>query len=252
MDKMPESHILVTASVSEEAEGIKRRLTSPEQKNIGGRFLVEGNIGSVPVRLLETGPGLVNTAQSLAAAIEARTPAMLLMIGCAGGFRKAGVNVGDICIATEENDVHLGVEAEGENRAPAPLPFDLAFVDGVSIKHRIPLDHRLSNSALDILREGFGDPAISVHQGPFVTVATITATDPGADRIYDRFRPFMENMEGAAAALVAKHYGIPFLEIRCASNLVGKRDRRRWDLPLACRRSAEAAVMWILAQKSEQ
>jgi futalosine hydrolase len=86
---------------------------------------------------------------------------------------------------------------------------------------------------------------VNIVAGPFVTVSTITATDRGADRLYHRFHACMENMEGAAGAHVAKHYNIPFFEIRCASNLVGKRDRSAWDLPLACRRSAEAAVIWL-------
>jgi futalosine hydrolase len=85
-----------------------------------------------------------------------------------------------------------------------------------------------------------------------VTVSTITATERGAVRHYKRFKPCLENMEGVGAAFVAKHYGIPFLEIRCVSNLVGKRNRDAWDLPLACRRSAEAAVLWMETVSCEQ
>jgi futalosine hydrolase len=55
----------------------------------------------------------------------------------------------------------------------------------------------------------------------------------------------MEAMEGAGAAHVAAHYGLPFLEVRAASNLVGRRDRASWDLDLAFRR-ATWAVMTIL------
>jgi len=243
-----ESHILVTAAVDGEAAGIRDRMISLNRKDIGGRPVYEGRIGAVPVRLVVTGPGMVNTAQSLTAAIEARPPAVILMTGCAGGFERAGVDVGDIGIATEENDAHLGIEPEVAGQAPAPLPFDLETIGGVSVGQRIPVDRHLANNAATLLKDGFRDSGINVVQGAFVTVSTVTATERGAGRLYDRLQPCMETMEGAAAAHVAMHYGIPFLEIRCASNRVGKRDRGAWDLPLACRRSADAAVMWVINQ----
>lgn len=246
---MTHPHILVTASVPEEAQGIRNRLSSLKQKMIGGRPVFEGCIGEADVRLLETGPGMVNTAQSLTAAIETGLPDLILMTGCAGGFAKAGVRVGDIGIATEENDAHLGIEPESAEQPPAPLPFDLEVIDGVSVSHRIPTAFRLPDEAMAILKNVLREERVNIVCRPFVTVSTITATERGAERLYDRFHACMENMEGVAGAHVAMHYGIPFLEIRCASNLVGKRNRDAWDLPLACSRSAEAAVAWIKARK---
>ena len=54
-------------------------------------------------------------------------------------------------------------------------------------------------------------------------------------------------MEGAAAAHVALHYGIPFLEIRGASNLVGPRNRNAWNLPLAFENSC-TCLMAVLQE----
>lgn len=214
-------------------------------KNIGGRPVFEGSIGAVHVRMVITGPGLVNTAQGLTAVVESGYPDMILMTGAAGAFARSGMNVGGIGIATEENDAHLGIETDAEGHPPAPLPFDLEVIDGVPVSHRVPMDRRLSDKATAVLKKGFRDVAVNVTQGPFVTVSTVTATDRSAESLYERFHPCMESMEGSAGAHVALHYKIPFVEIRCASNLVGKRNREAWDLGLACRRSAEAAVMWI-------
>ena len=55
-------------------------------------------------------------------------------------------------------------------------------------------------------------------------------------------------MEGAGAAHVALLYDLPFLEIRAVSNLVGDRDKRRWDLPLSFKHSTQA-VQWYLANR---
>ena len=241
-------YVLVTASVSEEADGIIREMGSPKTTRVGGRPIFSGNIGKRFVRLIETGPGMVNTAQALTAVIEAGKPEAILMTGCAGGFARAEMDVGDIGIATEENDAQLGIES-GENAGSIiPLPFDLGVYDGECVKHRVPLNSELSLTALDILTSVFGGMPFNIVPGPFITVSTITATVLREQRLYDRFRPCMENMEGVAAAYVAKHYRIPFLEIRCASNLAGKRDRSSWDLPLACKRSAEAAIVWLRNQ----
>jgi futalosine hydrolase len=188
---------------------------------------------------------MVNTAQSLTAAVETGHPDMILMTGCAGAFAASGMKMGDIGIATGENDAHLGIESETRGELPAPLPFDLEVMDGVSVGSRIAMDLRLAKEAVAVLKDGFRDVALNVIQGPFITVSTVTATDGSAARLYERHHACMESMEGSAGAHVAMHYRIPFVEIRCASNLVGKRSREGWDIPLACRRSGEAAVMWI-------
>ncbi|MDO9263481.1 MAG: hypothetical protein Q7U02_05910, partial [Desulfosalsimonadaceae bacterium] len=79
--------------------------------------------------------------------------------------------------------------------------------------------------------EAKGD--FNVSNGPFVTVSTITSTDQRANDLYQRFGSCMEQMEGAAAAHIALMYDIPFVEIRSAGNMVGKRDKSAWNLPLA-------------------
>lgn len=239
------NHILVTAAVPLEAAGIRDRMADFEAYRNGGRPVFEGRIGKTRVRLLITGPGMVNTAQGMTAAIECDRPSMILMTGCAGGFERAGLNIGDIGVAEGENDAHLGIEPEEQGMPPYPLPFDLEEIDGKAIGARIPLDTDLSRETAAILKEGFKNTPVNIVCGPFVTVSTITATDRGAAGLFNRFHACMESMEGVAGAHVATHYGIPFIEMRCASNLVGKRDREGWDLSLACGRSTEAAVMWI-------
>jgi futalosine hydrolase len=47
-------------------------------------------------------------------------------------------------------------------------------------------------------------------------------------------------MEGAVGAQLCLLYGVPFLEVRAISNLVGDRDRTLWDLRGAAARAAEA------------
>jgi futalosine hydrolase len=239
-------HILIAAAVREEAAYLRDRLEAARTFSIGGREVVSGNLCGVPVRLLTTGPGQVNAVQALTAAIEDERPALVLQIGCAGAFEASGLGVGDIGIATEEIDAHLGMEAPVAGSPPAPLPFSVTRNDHGEIRNRYVWDDRLAAGAEEIIRRAFPEAEVRVLSGPFLTVSTITATDRTASNYHHIFAPCMESMEGAGAAHIAIHYRLPFLEIRSASNLVGNRNRENWNLPLAFERCGKA--VWALFQ----
>ncbi|MBF0234124.1 MAG: futalosine hydrolase [Desulfamplus sp.] len=76
----------------------------------------------------------------------------------------------------------------------------------------------------------------NVISGKFITVSTITSTISRSRALFSAFSPCIESMEGAAAAHVATIYNLPLIEIRAASNLVGVRDKSRWNIPLAVER----------------
>jgi futalosine hydrolase len=242
---MINSDIIVSAAVEEELSKLIDRIESPVFSIVGGRRITSGYIEGKPVRVLITGPGTVNTVQSLTAAIENTRPSLIIQTGCAGAFRESGLNKGDIGIATEEIDIQLGIEAGNGSLPLNELPFSIIKSSNIDIKNRYPLDIELVNQASETLRKIFEGKSVQVVKGSFVTVSTITATDSRAKDIYKHYSPCMEGMEGAGAAHLAIHYDIPFLEIRSASNFVGKRDRSSWNLPLAFERGALAVLNLI-------
>lgn len=242
-------YILVAGAVSAELAPLRKELKKGEESRVGGRSVVWGEIGDWAVRLIETGPGLVNTAQSLTAMLETIPPRLVLMVGCAGGFKQAGMAIGDLGIATDEIDAQLGIEPGGKDIAPAPLPFNLGRIGGKYIKHRVEMAAALTTYAEKLICQEFTTQNATVIQGPFITVSTITSTDHRAELLFKQFQPCMESMEGVAGAYVAGYYGIPFLEIRSASNIVGNRRREAWNVPLACQRSGSAAISFIRESK---
>lgn len=239
------SDIIVSAAVEEELSKLVDHIENPVFSIVGGRRMARGYIAGKPVRTLITGPGTVNTVQSLTAAIENTRPSLIIQTGCAGAFRESGLNVGDIGIATEEIDIQLGIESGNDSLPLNELPFSIIKSSNIDIKNRYPFDIELVNQASDTLVNAFEGKSIQVVAGPFVTVSTITATDNKAKDIYRNYSPCMEGMEGTGAAHLAIHYDIPFLEIRSASNFVGKRDRSSWNLPLAFERGAMAVLNLI-------
>ncbi len=233
-------HIIIVAATYSEVSGLIDRVERPVVSSIGGREVTSGYIEGKSVKILITEPGLVNTVQALSASIEDLRPSLIIQAGCAGAFRETGLEPGDIGIATEEIDIHLGIEPENENQPLNDLPFSLIERYNLNIKNRYPLDYKLADSAFKIVKDVF-----AVKKGPFITASTITATDKRAKDLYEQFRPCMESMEGSGAAHLAIYYDIPFLEMRSVSNLVGKRDMDLWNLPLAFERGALAVLAFI-------
>jgi futalosine hydrolase len=67
--------------------------------------------------------------------------------------------------------------------------------------------------------------------GDILTVSTATGTAITAERLAAAHpHAVAEAMEGFGVASAAAAYGLPFLEIRAVSNLVGTRDRSGWDV----------------------
>lgn len=256
-------YLLIVGAVGGELSGLRRRMNAWVPEEMGRRPVQRGRLSGLPVRLMVTGPGIANTVQALTAVLEQAPPRIILQTGCAGAFRESGLSVGDVGVASEEIDAHLGIEAPGPQDPPTPLPFPVMTVRGRAVTGRYPLSRRWSAAAAAALESelerggsvrageaadptGETTPAgVRVVRGPFLTVATVTATDLGAERRYRDFGACMEAMEGAGAAHVACHYEVPLLEVRAASNLAGRRDREAWDLDLAFRR-ATWAVLTIL------
>ncbi|MBW1898940.1 MAG: hypothetical protein JRI61_07770, partial [Deltaproteobacteria bacterium] len=99
------------------------------------------------VRILVTGPGSVNTVQAMTACIENSKPVMIIQTGCAGAFKESGLQIGDIGIATEEIDIHLGIELEKPYTPLAELPFSVLKKGGAALKSRYPCSKSLSDLA---------------------------------------------------------------------------------------------------------
>ena len=72
-----------------------------------------------------------------------------------------------------------------------------------------------------------------------MTASQVTGVAAEAEELAERWEAVAESMEGAAAAHVCALYGMPFLEVRGISNLVGDRDRAPWQV-----RRAVAAATW--------
>ncbi|MFZ5563503.1 MAG: futalosine hydrolase [Thermodesulfobacteriota bacterium] len=240
---MRTDHILVTTATGMEAAPLVDRLSGVKTNGP----VMDGMLGPTLAKVLVTGPGPVNTAMRLAVELEKNRPLLVIQAGCGGGFAQAGINRGDVVVATEMIDVQLGIEPDNPADMIAALPFPVLETPAGKIYGRYPADILLADTACRAIRKAPLATGCGVAMGPVGSVSTITATDGRAQALFDRFGLCMEAMEGAAAAHVCLHCGIPFLEVRGASNIAGHRDRTEWDIPLAATNAAIAVCAFVTA-----
>jgi futalosine hydrolase len=238
-------YILILSATEEEVSGLLTRLENPIASAIAFRKFISGHIQNMDIKVLITGPGLVNTSQALTGTMERNRPLLVIQTGCCGAFKESGLNIGDIAFATEEIDVHLGIEPSIANGMPDSLPFTLFRAETGEYKNRYPINSEWIKKVEQTLYPQLKDSDINLVKGPFVTVSTITASFKRARILYEHYNAIAEQMEGSASAHICLLYNIPFIEIRGVSNMAGKRERRYWNIPLACKNCNEAILEFI-------
>ena len=237
--------LLVLAATPLELDLLTHALKKKETSTVARRDCLSGQLHGRGVTLLETGIGLVNTAQALTGVLESTPPALVLQVGIGGAYPGSNLLIGDIAVATEESYGEIGVEtAEGWESAEA-IGIPLLETDGDTF-NTFSLDSDRTSRAEALIRGAkWGAMPPFIRKGPFVTVQQCTGTELRGRELAERFGAICENMEGAAAAHVCARYETPFLEVRGISNPVEDRDREAWDLPLAAERAQQAALTVI-------
>jgi len=158
------------------------------------------------VEVLVTGVGMVEASSSIARALAQSPYSLVINAGIAGAFR-GKADIGDGVVVADEF-VELGLET-GE---PVVLP------EGARLVDRVSSDLSLVDS---LVEHGFAS-----KRG--ITVSSVTATDRTAARLAE-FDVEIETMEGFAALRAAEMAGVPAIEVRGISNIVGDREKSGWN-----------------------
>ena len=167
------------------------------------------------VEMLVTGIGPVEAAAATSRALANSAPDVVINAGIAGGF-KGRASVGEGFAIESDYFAELGLEEGG---VPPSLP------GGVKLVVRADSDPNL----LAVCRR------IGAHVGSAITVATITGTAARAGELAERFEAEVEAMEGFAVLRSAAVAGVPALELRGISNIVGPRAEGGWDFDAGAR-----------------
>jgi futalosine hydrolase len=192
--------VLVVTSVEAERDAVRRGLRGDD------RFDVKiGGVGPV-------------AAAAAAAKILSRSAFdLVICAGICGGF--AGrAEVGSAVVADAVICADLGAET----------PEGFCSVDELGFgSARVPLNQELVSRVAQALRQG----GLPVAQGPVLTLSTVTGSAAMAEELLARVPGAVaEAMEGFGVAYAAQQEGLPVLEIRAVSNLIGPRDKSAWRI----------------------
>jgi len=240
-----DSNILIVGAVFQEIKPIIDKLSGAQKMTIGKRPIFWGSLFGKSLIIAQSGIGMLNAAQTVTAVIEKMPVHLIINTGCAGAFSKSGIAIGDIGIASQETDIHSGIEGVSAYAPIEQLPMPLIPTERNPIYGTYTLSQQYAQFAYDILFKKFISNNVFVKIVPFITVSTITASIKRRNSLYTIYQAGMENMEGAGIAHVSMLYNKPFIEIRAASNYVGERDKRHWRLELAFERSASAVLLLL-------
>lgn len=235
--------IIIIAAVPLEIELLEKVLEYSGRVKVGGFEYVEGTIGNLRVVVCAGGVGKINAAAATAVMIDRYQPQLVINTGCAGAYVGSGLSIGNLVVASEEILADDGVIVADGWKDLRYMNLPSVEQGGVSCHNILPLSRHASEKSMQ-LADYYG---VFLMRGRSATVSTCSGTHQYAAELSNRWNALTENMEGAAVAQVCLRCGVDCLEIRGVSNMVGERDLKKWDIPLA----VEAAQRFVLKYLEE-
>jgi futalosine hydrolase len=211
--------LVVTAVGAERDAAVRRLGAATERPDLpygavaaGDLVLAAGGVGPVAAA--------VATSRLLAGLERAGTPVDLVVsAGIAGGF--AGrTEIGSVVVSRRVAFADLGAATED------------GFLDltGLGLDGGGPL----RSPRFAAVCESLAGAGLHPQGGTVLTLATMTGTDARAAALADAHPGAVaEAMEGYGVAWAAVEHGLPWVELRTISNVIGVRDRSGWDIPAA-------------------
>ncbi|MBT2687743.1 5'-methylthioadenosine/S-adenosylhomocysteine nucleosidase [Bacillus sp. ISL-47] len=217
--------ILIQGPMPIEAEKFAERLDKVKIEKSGTFVFYKGKLDKYPVIVAKTGKGMENTAAATAVAIEKYDPIAIINQGTSGGHDPS-LNVFDIVLGertTNIGSLKTGHLEENEGIDPTNwIPMDLMASEGSAGEDPNAEKARYYEGDEDLLAAA---KAVKhkYTKGKVVegTIGSADVWNNEVDRIkwfHENFGTSVEEMEGAAAAQIAKAYHVPFLGIRVLSN----------------------------------
>jgi futalosine hydrolase len=150
---------------------------------------------------------------------------LVISAGIGGGFHTKA-QIGDLVIASSIISGDLGAQSEDGFLSLDKLGFGTNYISTPESLTTRMYNALSASSSLET----------RVHIGDIITLSTATGTLATAQQLANRYpNVYAEAMEGFGVAFAANQVGIPVMELRTISNMVGPRQRDEWDIPTALR-----------------
>jgi futalosine hydrolase len=165
------------------------------------------------VVVLITGVGMVATGFSMGYVLAKNSFDFALNVGIAGSFNER-LALGEVVQVTDDCFAELGAMDGPLFISIDELGFGNAMV--------APLRSKTLDGLLSLEKKMKG-----------ITVNCVHGSDQEILSIKERLCPDVETMEGAAFFYACNQVGLPSGQVRSISNYVERRDKSKWNIPLA-------------------
>jgi futalosine hydrolase len=200
-------HILLVSATKFEIQPVLSLLESKKQQ-------LHGNA----IDVLITGVGQINTIYNLLTDLQNKKPDLVIQAGIAGYFNGQLI-LGETVLIKQDTFGDVGMEEKEKFTTLFDAGFagknDFPFTDGWLLNnHKI-----LGRSILKKVKA--------------ITINKVSDSLLQKQQLQNHFEPDIESMEGAAFHYVCLQQKVPFIQIRSISNLVGERDKSKWQIKSA-------------------
>jgi adenosylhomocysteine nucleosidase len=220
----------ILSALPEEQQGLIELLHRPHKTVHASRDFWQGELHGRPVVLVLAKIGKVAAATTATALIERFGAGRIVFTGVAGGLG-AGVNVGDVVVATDflQHDI---------DASPLFPRYEVPLYGKTRFDGDAALGARLVNAARAVLGEGqFNSayPQAKVHHGLMASGDRFVSGAGESAALLEGLtaaghRVLAVEMEGAAVAQVCHDYSVPFASVRTISDRAD--DSAHVDFPL--------------------
>ncbi len=192
-------------------------------KNLKGITLLPGEIlfRNFEISVLVAGVGSMSTAWAFKQWLSVNEkPDLAINAGIAGSYNE-DLRPGDVVMPVTDCFADAGIE-DGDKFLTLPEA-------GLTGKDEFPFRDGLlfSDTGYSGLMKDILKPVRAI------TVNTATGSESTRDKLFRKFNPDIETMEGATFFYICIREEIPFLALRAISNRVEPRNRSKWNIALA-------------------
>jgi adenosylhomocysteine nucleosidase len=209
------------AALTSELGLLRMAMADPRETRVGGHRFHVGAIGECDVVATTVGVGKVNAAMVATLAIDRFSPREILFTGVAGGIDPV-LEIGDVVVA--EHVLHHDAGVFGPDGFEIYQSGHVPFFNPTAT-----IGYRPSPELLERARSVAAGVRLSpvlgrVPRTVFGTVATgdqFIQSEEERLGLFESLGVHVAEMEGAAVAQVAEHFGVDHLVIRAVSDRAG-------------------------------
>lgn len=222
--------IAIIAAMQEEMNILQNHLQNIKILSIANYNILEGTINNCPVVLLKSGIGKVSAALGTALVLSHTKPDYVINTGSAGAIQK-NLNIGDIVISTQVKHHDVDVTAFGYEKGQLPIQ---------------PVTFNTDNKLISVASKAVDNCKLNSILGLICSGDQFLSEKEQVENLQKNFADVIAvDMEAAAIAQVCYAFKMPFISVRCISDLSDSAESFKEFLYLASRNSSSIVLDMI-------